>query len=268
MASWQKKRVLIVVRTYPVPAQQGIEVSCTAGVTPEGKWIRIFPVPYRFLEADKRFKKYQWIEADVIRAQSDARPESHKVNIETIAIGDSVSTADGWRSRRDLLGSLIRPSLCAIKREQEQTGHPTLGLFRPSKIEKLVIKPVSENWTTGQKAILSQQMLGFEKGPTKTLEKLPIEVSYKFQCVDRDCKGHQMQCTDWEMGEAYRAYLAKYGNGWEMKFREKFEREMIEKFDTHFFVGTVHNHPKNWIIVGLFYPPKTREPDLFDSRTP
>jgi hypothetical protein len=39
---------------------------------------------------------------------------------------------------------------------------------------------------------------------------------------------------------------------------------MIEKFDTHFFVGTVHQHPQNWIIVGLFYPPK-QPPDLFGS---
>jgi hypothetical protein len=37
---------------------------------------------------------------------------------------------------------------------------------------------------------------------------------------------------------------------------------MINKYDTHFFVGTVHNHPKNWIIVGLFYPPPERSPEL------
>jgi len=31
---------------------------------------------------------------------------------------------------------------------------------------------------------------------------------------------------------------------------------MINKNDTHFIVGTVHGHPKEWIIIGLFYPPK------------
>ena len=31
---------------------------------------------------------------------------------------------------------------------------------------------------------------------------------------------------------------------------------MINKLDTYFYVGTVHRHPKNWIIVGLFYPTK------------
>ena len=31
---------------------------------------------------------------------------------------------------------------------------------------------------------------------------------------------------------------------------------MIEKKDTHFFVGTVASHPNRWIIIGLFFPPR------------
>ena len=61
-------------------------------------------------------------------------------------------------------------------------------------------------------------------------------------------------CTDWEMAQAYRMWRRKYGNDWEKYFRQKFEQEMMQK-DTHFYVGTVHQHPANWIIVGLFYPP-------------
>jgi hypothetical protein len=67
---WSTKRVLITVRTYPVPAQKGIEVSCTAGVTSDGEWIRLFPIPYRFLTADQRFTKYQWIEVAVTRPEA------------------------------------------------------------------------------------------------------------------------------------------------------------------------------------------------------
>lgn len=54
-----------------------------------------------------------------------------------------------------------------------------------------------------------------------------------------------------------------YGDGWEEKFRDRFEKEMIGKYDTHFYVGTVHQHPANWIIVGLYYPPKSATPSLF-----
>ena len=51
--------------------------------------------------------------------------------------------------------------------------------------------------------------------------------------------------------------------GWEAKFRQRFETEMIQKNDTHFFVGTIHQHPGSWIIVGLFYPPRPLMNDLF-----
>jgi hypothetical protein len=39
---------------------------------------------------------------------------------------------------------------------------------------------------------------------------------------------------------------------------------MITKLDTHFYVGTVHKHPTEWIIVGLFYPPRLTIVDMFD----
>ena len=57
----ETKTALIVVRTYPTPARKGIEVSCTAAITDQGEWLRLFPVPYRFLKLDKRIQKYQWI---------------------------------------------------------------------------------------------------------------------------------------------------------------------------------------------------------------
>jgi len=38
---------------------------------------------------------------------------------------------------------------------------------------------------------------------------------------------------------------------------------MIDKNDTHFYVGNLHGHQDTWLIVGLFYPPKPIG-DLFD----
>jgi hypothetical protein len=53
-----------------------------------------------------------------------------------------------------------------------------------------------------------------------------------------------MSCTDWEMGQSYRSWREKYGEEWESAFRQKYEEEMIHKLDAHFYVGTVHKHPK------------------------
>jgi hypothetical protein len=269
MASdWTTKRVLITVRTYPVPANKGIEVSCTAAVTDDGEWIRLFPVPYRFLPADKRFSKYQWIEVSLSRAKSDPRPESHHLNVQTIKLLESVPSAKEWAARRAVLEPLMRPSLCDLRRERDAHGHPTLGLFKPGKINRLIISPTADEWTAKQKAILAQTPLEFDQPAKGTLEKIPYDFQYEFTCSTPGCKGHKLGCTDWEMGESYRSWRRKYGKDWEAKFREKYEEDLIEKHDLHFFVGTLHQHPNNWMIVGLFYPPKPRAPapviaDLF-----
>jgi hypothetical protein len=100
---YEKKKALIVVRTYPTPASKGVEVSCTAGITDDGKWLRLFPVPYRLLETEKRFKKYQWIEVEVTKAP-DPRPESHKIRPQSIEIlSDVLSSDKAWKDRKDIL---------------------------------------------------------------------------------------------------------------------------------------------------------------------
>jgi hypothetical protein len=268
IGQWSKRRVLIAVRTYPVPATKGIEVSCTAAITDDGQWMRLFPVPYRFLDNDKRFHKWQWIDVSVIKASDDPRPESFKLNDASIEIVSNVPTTDGWRARKELVYPLRRPSLCSIQQEQKERRFPTLGIFKPGTIKKLVIEPTTPEWTAKEAALLKQhgqQALAIGNRPARPLEKLPFNFRYIFRCDDGSCKGHEMTCFDWEMAQSYRSWRRDYGESWQEKFRQKYETEMKERFDTHFFVGTMHQHPDTWIIVGLFYPPRSTAVDLFDQ---
>ena len=78
------QRILILCKTYPSPSARYVETSCVAGMTEHGRLIRLFPVPFRLVEDEQQFKKWQWITARVRRAQDDARPESHRVSVDTI----------------------------------------------------------------------------------------------------------------------------------------------------------------------------------------
>jgi hypothetical protein len=148
------------------------------------------------------------------------------------------------------------------EKERDTNKHPTLGIFRPKSIDRLEIKAVSPSWTQAELAALRQIDL-FRTKPKTELEKVPYEFRYEFHCEEDSCSGHKLTCTDWEMGAAWRTWSKKYGDQWEEKFRLRFEKEVIEKYDTHLHVGTVHQHPGSWIIVGLFYPPKSPNPKLF-----
>jgi len=260
----ETKRALIVVRTYPTPAKQGIEVSCTAAVTDHGEWLRLFPIPYRFLDSDKKFRKYQWIDVQVSKA-TDHRIESYKIENNSISIvTEPLPTDHGWRERWKVVRPLVKPSLCWLQRHRDEHQHPTLGVFKPKLIRRLIIAAEkSPQWSEGELQILRQRTLYADSAPKNELEKVPYRFSYEFVCAEPECPGHTLMCSDWELGEAWRRWHKTYADGWQAEIRKTFEAHMIEHCDLHFFVGTVHKNPKSWIIVGLFYPPKPDELPLF-----
>ena len=88
-----------------------------------------------------------------------------------------------------------------------------------------------------------------------------MRFTYEYECQDANCSGHRHRCTDWEMAQTYRSWKRLYGNGWEEKFLDRYEREMREIKDIHFYVGTHSLYP-TWIVIGLFYPPLTPQARL------
>ncbi len=254
MTSYEQKKVLVTVKTYPTPASKGAEVSCTAGVTDDGKWIRLFPIPFRFMGGNQQFRKYEWIEV-AAKKSSEPRKESFEVDIDTLKIlSDPLSTKDAWMARKEIILPLQAPSLCYLQKTRKQTGN-TLGLFRPKTIQKFVIEPDTPDWSPAEREKLLQYSM-YDKHPLQPLGKIPYKFSYRFRCNEASCRGHKLVCIDWELGQAYRQWKRKYGTDWERAIINRFETDMILRYDTYFFVGTVHGHPGAWIIIGLFYPPK------------
>lgn len=251
--TYEQKKVLITVKTYPTPASKGAEVSCTAGVTDDRKWIRLFPIPFRFMGGDKQFHKYEWIEVAATKS-SDQRKESFEVDIDTLRVlSDPLPSKESWKLRKDIVLPLEAPSLCHLQQTLEQTGD-TLGIIKPKTIQKFVIERTSLNWTPAEREKLLQYSM-YDKKPLIPLEKIPYDFSYRFTCNDSLCRGHKLICVDWELGQSYRRWKRKYKDKWEWAMTDKYETEIILARDTYFYVGTVHQYPKSWIITGLFYPP-------------
>lgn len=253
MQPYEYKKVLVTVKTYPTPAGRGAEVSCTAGITDDGKWIRLFPIPYRFMNGDQQFDKYQWIEV-YAKKSSDTRKESFEVDISTLKIlSVPLQTKDSWKARKDIALPLQTPSLCYLQKNWKQSGD-TIGIFKPRTIQKFVIERDTPDWTPAEREKLLQYSL-YDKNKLIPLEKIPYKFSYRFKCNDPHCNEHKLMCVDWELGESYRRWREKYGDRWEWALMNRYETDMALKYDTWFYVGTVHGHPNAWIIIGLFYPP-------------
>src|SRR3546814_5056469 len=78
VAGSRRERILILCKTYPSPSGKHSDTSCVAGMTEEGSLIRLFPVPFRAIRDEQKFKKWHWISAQIYKAKEDRRPDSHK----------------------------------------------------------------------------------------------------------------------------------------------------------------------------------------------
>ena len=89
-------KILITVKTYPAISTKYDELVCTAGFLEDGSWIRIYPIQFRNKPYTEQYKKYQWIELDIVKNDSDFRPESFRpVSIDTPVEPKDIIKPDG-----------------------------------------------------------------------------------------------------------------------------------------------------------------------------
>jgi hypothetical protein len=144
----ERTRVLVTVMTYPIPSTKYQELVCTAGITEQGEWVRLYPIDYRYRPPAQKFRKYQWIEVDLAPrgAGSDNRKESRKPRLESIrVIGKPLPTHNAWRARRAIIDSLPHHSVNQLKAlyDSEQVS---LGVVRPRRVLDLMVKPADSEW--------------------------------------------------------------------------------------------------------------------------
>ena len=260
-------KVLITVKTHPIPSSKYDELVCTAGVTETGDFIRLYPINFRDLAYSQQYKKYQWLEVDAVRyTKRDSRKESYRPNCDSIRlIGEPLSPRNNWEERaRFVLAkrSQSMEELCA-KQEQDRTS---LGIFRPNNIFDLVSAPTEADWKPGFKAALMQQRLWENRKASKEPpRKVPFKFQYKFSCDDPRCKGsHQMMIEDWEVGALY--WRCVDAGATPDEACKQVKQTFLDKLcapdrDTHFYVGTILAHPKSWVIIGVFWPKKAATAD-------
>jgi hypothetical protein len=145
--------------------------------------------------------------------------------------------------------------MCAIQSAQLES-RTSLGVFRPRRVLDLVCEEAPPR-SARQQAKLAQGSL-FDSPSAEGLEEIPYKFRYRYQCDD--CSGgssHQQRVLDWEIGQAYRSWRARYGEQGALRaIRKRWLVEMASATkDLHFFVGNIARFPQSFCVLGCFYPP-------------
>ena len=266
---FEKKRVYVLVKTYPTISEKYSELVCTAGVCEDGSWIRIYPMPYRLLAGDMKYSKYTWIDIEVERNISDFRPESYRPNIDTIKV-ETKPKKINWDERRKIIFKEKNPvftNLDELVSRAKSSKKKSLAMFKPTRILGFDIAPDDREWNIDKIAKLHERskqrsffktMKEVEK-EFALVKKLPYKFRYHFE--DDSGKESRLMISDWEIGMLFFNTLNK-ANGDEKVALSMVRKKYFEEFltrDIYFFLGTTkefHNiAPNPFIITGVFYPP-------------
>ncbi len=264
-------RVLIAVKAYPLPSNRYEELVCTAGVLENGKWLRIYPIPFRNLPYDQQYRKFEWIRLDLVRNAKDFRPESYRPRLgldERIALdGHIPASAEGWEERKSYVLREVFDSMSEVIGLAKGPQQRSLAVLKPCEIVDFTIEPTSRRWKKKWDDFYLQNNL-FEidaAGEAKKripIKKLPYKYSYVFLSAG-DSRPHKLLIEDWELGALYWNCLAR-ANGDEAEANRLVRRRYLEEFcaarDIYLFLGTTRRYhrisPNPFIIIGVFYPPK------------
>jgi hypothetical protein len=257
----ERLKVLITVKTYPIPSSKYDELVCTAGVNEYGDFVRLYPINFRDLPYTQQYRKYQWIEVDAEKHTGrDSRKESYRPDCSTLTkLGEVIPTKGGdWSERAKFALAKQSQSLEELM-ERQAIDRTSLGIFKPKSIRDLVISNDSPDWKPRFLEELRQARIWEDRTASKEPpRKLPFKFHYHFACEDPRCtQNHKMMIEDWEVGALYWKLVDQGATPEEAsrKVRSKFLGDLCaENKETYFFVGTVLAHPKTWVVIGVFYP--------------
>lgn len=271
-----KTRVLIAVKTYPTLASKYDDLVCTAGFREDGTWVRIYPIPFRKLDYDKQYKKYDWVEIDLVPNTSDFRKESFRPYSldNSIEIIGHLNTDGNWQLRKEIVLRNVYTNLDNLIADAKNENKCTsLAIFKPTKIHKFICEPAEREWDKNKLEKLkakAQQFNLFADGenPFEVVKKLPYKFSFVFS--DDNGKESTLMIEDWETGQLYWNCLHKH-DGNEAKacadVRNKYYNDFAKTKDLYFFMGTTKAFhkiaPNPFIIIGTFHPNKEKQLNLF-----
>jgi hypothetical protein len=258
MALYHQETLLILTKTYPSPSKKYRETSCVAALNQGGEMRRLFPIPYRLLDGEHQFQRWEWIRARITKANDDHRPESYKVDVDSIERIQKLGTAQGWAERLNWIAPHVLPNFEALETRRQATGE-TLGFIRPASFTLQIRPSDSTDWTQEELNKLIQDGL-FDTAEVKSrilLRKVPFDFYYDYTCQSPSGPlTYTHKITDWEACALYWNCQKDYGSDWERYFRARLEADFAQFKEIAFLMGTMHRFPDKWLIVGIVYPPK------------
>src|ERR1700730_15801305 len=173
---------IILVKASPQVGRRHGETVCCAGVNDKGEWARLYPVSFRTLDQAKQFRRWDRVRFRWKKPQDDRRPESLRVDHQSIEI-------IGELKPKERLGFLAR--LDGSSLNKVRAAGKTLALLRPREPKFFIEKKSSELLKDEKEkfqALAAQSDL-FNVSPLIPIDPCPYDFKYRYTTDDGEREG-------------------------------------------------------------------------------
>ncbi|MGB0669874.1 MAG: hypothetical protein ACPGNT_00120 [Rhodospirillales bacterium] len=229
------------MKALPHAGEKHGETVCCAGLTREGLWRRLFPVPFRRLKSDSKFQRWQRISYACRIPKDDNRSESRRIEQEGIKITGKIRPSE----RARFLTPRILPSV-----EEAARRGQSLTLIRPHDLRFIATKKSEEEIfkerENFRQAAIQKSFLDRE---LKELSPCPYKFHFKYKTEDN--KRHSSLCDDWETTATfYRRSKTMSDEQAIESMRQTYEIDFANA-GVAFAMGTHSKYPKTWLLIGV-----------------
>lgn len=253
-------KVMVLVKASPQPSATYGDTVCVAGVVLAPgplRWVRLYPVPFRYMDGDRQFKKYEVIDVKVRDAGADKRQESLKIDAQSLKIEGHI---DGWERRSRWVEPLDVAGMCEIRAAvQRDINVVSLGAVRPREVHQLEIEE-HPGWTVAEQARFeryAQQGDLFSETPPQLLDPPRKVVRLVYSCAAPECPGHRQRIIDWELTALQRRLRNQPDSVLDQAIQERFMDNMYASHKRPLiFVGNQENVARraSFTVLGTYYP--------------
>lgn len=258
----QTKRVIITVKAAPNPSEKHGETVCVAGIEVDGlgrkSWIRLYPINFRHLDSDDKFKKYDVVKVECIPANQDSRAESWKPAIATMTTETHLRD---WAKRAPWVEPLMSDDMCGLRdAAAKNPAERSLGLVRAKEITDFKVV-LHDGWTSGERAKIDayvNQLDLFDDSEKTPLDPPAYRGHFHWTCHNPECRGHEMGLIDWEFVAQQRHLRGRPDLDIRTELRKRwFDEVCAADRDVAFYVGNQAKRSQTFSILGVWYPRRT-----------
>lgn len=243
----------ILIKATPHVSQKHGETVCCAAVDIYKKWLRLYPVSFRHLNAAKRFGRWDRVKFKWRLPKDDSRVESRRVDQETLEVVGEMP-----RSRR----APFLASLCVDSLRAEREQGRSLALLRP-EILSFEFKRKSGSDAAREadrfQAMRSQGDL-LNAAPIIPYNPCPFRFLYRYRDADGE---HEGTCQDWETETTFFRWSRAYGEQEALQRMQKVFGEEYPRQGMVLAMGTHSRRPDQWLVNGVVRLDEVNQQDLF-----